>query len=269
MLLFLVAVFCLSAGNTQAAPWFQDGFEWSDVATAISSGTYNDFNGDVTLSTTYAHSGSKSAKFCYLNNEDSAWIQFDVPGMTAGANNGATHIFLRWWELRAPNYDWSGEKFNRVMGLQSNGNLTLDYPLGWEAQGGWGQPGTNDAGPIKMFGNSIYSNGINIWSYSYAMPRVEWHAFEYEIKLNDVSSANGETRLWIDDNLVAQATNIELRYANYTLDRVWIGGWYSGGNDPEPSPTCRYVDDVAASTQIIGSGADTTPPAAPTGLGVQ
>ena len=270
--LLVAAIFFMPADSAQAAPWFQDGFEWSNTATAVSSGPYNDVNNDVTMSTTYAHSGAKSGMFCYHSNEDSAWIQFDVPGMTPGANNGATHIYLRWWEFRPANYDWSGEKFNRIMGVQSNGNLTLDYPLGWEAEGGWGQPGTNNPGPIKMFGNSIYSNGINIWSYSYAIPRGEWHAFEYEIKLNDVGSANGETRLWIDDTLVTQVTDIELRYANYTLDRVWLGGWYSGGNNPEPSPACRYVDDVAASAEKIGlgtDGTDTTPPAAPTGLGVQ
>lgn len=261
-ILFLLIVFMISVPNIANAvtPWFEDGFEWNDVLDAKTNGPWSLYEGNVSISNTYAHSGNASIKICYGNNEAQSFIAFDSPGLIKGTNNGQTHIYLRWWELRGPNYDWSGEKFNRVMGLKSNDNVTLDYPLGWVADGGWGQSGTNDAGSIQMFGNSTYSNGLTHWKYTYKMPREEWHVFEYELKLNDVGTPNGVSRLWIDDHLVAEAANVEYRYANYTLDRVWIGGWYSGGVNPDPSPACRYVDDVAASTEKMGLA----PPKPPT-----
>jgi len=251
---FVISSFAvLSAGTVGAAvPWFEDDAEWADVRDAEQNGPWKNHEGDVALSTKYAHSGTKSIRICYRGNEYQSFIALEPPGIIAGSNNGETHIFLRWWELRDKNYDWSGEKFNRVMGMKANGNVTIDYPLGWVADGGWGQPGTNDAGAIQMFGNSIFSNGNTHWSYVYKMPREEWHEFEYELKLNDVGVANGESRLRIDGRLVAEVTNVELRYANHTVDTVWMGGWYSGGNNPEPSPACRYIDDVTVSSNKTG-----------------
>jgi hypothetical protein len=77
------------------------------------------------------------------------------------------------------------------------------------------------------------------------MKRGEWHFFEYEITLNDIGVSNGVTRLWVDNQLLAEAKNVELRYVNsHTIDEVWMGGWYSGGVNPSPSPACRYIDDV-------------------------
>lgn len=269
--LLLMTFASLNTGRAEGAtPWFQDGAEWANVSDAIQTGPWSGTEGDVSLSTDYAHTGSKSIRVCYRGNEDQGYLALVVPGMVKGTNNGKTHIFLRWWELRGKNYDWSGEKFNRVMGLQSNSNLTIDYPLGWVAQGGWGLPGTNDAGSIQMFGNSSFSNGDTHWKYTFNMPREEWHLFEYELKLNDVGVANGESRLWVDDNLVAEVTNVELRFQNHTVDQIWMGGWYSGGNAPEPSPACRYIDDVsvsdekhAPSGQVLDTsngGGDAVPP---------
>lgn len=252
--IFVMSAFVvLNAGTVSAAiPWFEDGAEWASVRDAEQNGPWDYHEGDVTLSTTYAHSGTKSIRVCYAGNESQSFIAINSPGVIAGSNNGETHVFLRWWELRGKNYDWSGEKFNRMMGLQSNGNVTIDYPLGWVADGGWGQPGTNNAGSIQMFGNSSFSNGLTHWKYTYKMPREEWHEFEYELKLNDVGVANGESRLRIDGRLVAEVTGVELRYARHTVDTIWMGGWYSGGNNPEPSPTCRYIDDVSVATETTG-----------------
>ena len=260
LLLVAFLTFLVSGKVSAAGAWFEDGFEYSNVQDAIQAGPWGLFEGDVTLSSKYAHSGTTSVKICYAGNENISYITFDSPGMIKGANNGQTHLYLRWWELRAADYDWSGEKFNRVVGLFPNSNVTLDYPLGWVADGGWGQAGTNDAGSIQMFGNSSASNGLTHWKHTYKMPREEWHVFEYEIKLNDVGVPNGVSRLWIDDRLVVEAADIEFRYKEYTLDQIWIGGWYSGGNNPEPSPACRYVDDVSASTQKMGG----SPPKPPT-----
>jgi hypothetical protein len=258
----LVLSFTLGAGLSHAAtPYFSDGLEWSDVDTAIKSGPWAEKQGNVSISTQYAHSGTRSLKVCYAANEHISHLGFKNP-----ADNSlikAKSVILGWWELRAADYDWSGEKFNRVGGRLPNGNLSIDYPLGWVAKGGWGQPGTNDPGNIQMFGNSQYSNGRNLFSVYYNMPRVQWHHFEYEITLNDIGVANGSARLWVDNNLIAQTGNVELRYDNtHTIDFVRMGGWYSGGNNPEPSPACRYIDDVTLT--LSGTRAAAPNPPIPT-----
>lgn len=254
---FIAVVMGLFSIPVNAAPWFQDDLEWKDVNDAISNGPWVEVDGGAQISTDYAHSGSKSLKVCYAGNEHQAYLALDMPGVVFGTNNGQTHVFVRWYELRSPQYDWSGEKLIRVMGFYANQNVTLDYPLGWVANGGWGQPGTNDAGEIQMFGNSVASNGLIHFSHYYNMPRAEWHSFEYEIQLGDPGKANGSTRLYIDDVKAAEATGLKLRDSNFTLDRIWMGGWYSGGNAPEPSPACRYIDDVVVSNQRIGASSTT------------
>lgn len=243
---------------TAATPYFSDSLEWASASDAIKNGPWSRVEGDATISTQHAHSGSKSLKVCYHANEQISYLGFQNP--KDKSRIGAKNIILGWWEYRPADYDWSGEKFNRVSGLFPNGNVTLDYPLGWVADGGWGQPGTNGPGEIQMFGNSVYSNGKNHFSVVYKMPRQQWHYFEYEINLNDVGVSNGSASLRVDNQLLAQKTNIELRYDNtHTLDVVHMGGWYSGGNNPEPSPACRYIDDVTLTFTKSG----TAPPNPP------
>ena len=260
-LIFLtLLVITTFSSSTSANQLFSDGAEWIDINDATTNGPWDFAEGAVSISTEYAHTGDKSLSVAYTGNESQAFIAIKIPNACNGCNSGETHVFLRWWELRTANYDWSGEKFNRVMGIASNGNVTIDYPLGWVADGGWGQPGTNGPGSIQMFGNSSFSNGLTHWKYTYAMPSEEWHMFEYELKLNDVGVANGETRLWIDNELVASKTGVELRFSNHTIDRIWIGGWYSGGIAPEPSPAIRYIDDITVSTTKTGAVIPQAPP---------
>jgi hypothetical protein len=149
-----------------------------------------------------------------------------------------------------------GEKFNRFrsaeIGVEPTGGL--DYPLGWSAAGGFGLSGTQDGGEISLFGNSVASDDAIHFGYAYAMPRGEWHAFELELRLGAPGGNDGETRLFIDGGLVAEATGLGLRpQTDATIDRIWIGGWYSNlGVDPDPAPAVRYVDDVTVCAEHIG-----------------
>lgn len=263
----------LGASVVIAVPWFSDDLEaWVDADDAVASGPWSlhdDNRGSsVEISGDVFFSGSKSLKVCYLDNEHQSFLAFDAPNLDSslheigGTHTGVDHLYLRWQEYRPTNFDWAGEKFNRIQGVFSNGNVSLDYPLGWasaEGAGGFGAPGTTEPGAIQFFGNSQYSNPLNHFSHNYVITREEWHVFELEIRLNTLGKTNGSSRLWIDDVLVASAENISLREDSYTLDRIWMGGWYSGIGDPDPSPACRYIDDVMASDRSM-TGPSPNPP---------
>lgn len=203
----------LQAGAASAAPWFQDSLEWSNINEAISSGPWTTKDGDVSISTDFAASGSKSLKVCYGGVEAQSYLSLDMPGVVFGNHNGKTHIFLRWKELRPTNYDWAGEKLNRIVGHFANEYVTLDYPMVWWADGYQGTSGTNGPGVIELFGNSQYSNGAIHYSTPYSIPRNTWVTFELEMKLNDMGQSNGESRLWINDVLKGSVTGTTFRYS--------------------------------------------------------
>ena len=78
-ILFLLIVFMISVPNIANAvtPWFEDGFEWNDVLDAKTNGPWSLYEGNVSISNTYAHSGNASIKICYGNNEAQSFIAFD------------------------------------------------------------------------------------------------------------------------------------------------------------------------------------------------
>jgi len=267
------------ASLCQATTLFQNGAESvASIQDAMTQGLFSflsqDGGGLVEVSTHYAHSGSKSFRFCYSQNEAQAAAEIRLP-------SGQKHVFFQWWELReragdftgAHDYDWAGEKFNRLRSsiIQTTG---VDYPLGWSAstngQGSFGTSALDGPGNIGMFGNSTASNGADLFSFYYPMPRGEWHRFEVEINLGSVGTANGAARIWVDGVMKAEKTNVDLLPKNdANIDLIWLGGWYSGSSAPL-AQSCRYVDDVIiANTGPIGGAAPSAVPEPPQDVTVQ
>ncbi|MEZ4222808.1 MAG: hypothetical protein R3B13_17840 [Polyangiaceae bacterium] len=235
-----------------------DGLEYNDVNQAVSAGPWSAKSGDATITTAQAHGGSHSLRIAYAANESQSYLEFPVPGATPGKDSGASRLLVEWWEYRPANYDWAGEKFNRYFGRFANLNVTLDYPMGWTADAGangFGSPATDGPGNVEAFGNSNHSNGKIFFSASYSnFTTQKWHQFSYYIDLGTLGNADGEIVFKADGAIVAQAKNVMLRPAkaqdnstitvSHTLDAGWMGGWYSGNGNPNPSPAVRYIDDV-------------------------
>ncbi|MEC9483160.1 MAG: hypothetical protein UMU75_07510 [Halomonas sp.] len=71
----------------------------------------------------------------------------------------------------------------------------------------------------------------------------KWHRIKQEVKLNDVGRSNGFIRVWYDDELVIEATDLRLR----TKDSVFIEGimhtiFFGGGNDSWAATRDEWVD---------------------------
>jgi hypothetical protein len=109
-----------------------------------------------------------------------------------------------------------------------------------------------------------------------------WNKFEWYAKEGDAS--NGKVKLWVNDVLVWDWTGNTVSaggsWSPFRIGNNWSGG--SPGSRDHDTNNHMYVDEVEifsdTGTGATGSmsagtitqgGSDTTPPAAPTGLGVQ
>ena len=253
----------LGASNVAHATTFMsdDADRFSSVNEAVSAGVWANSDGAVSISTNYAHSGSKSYKLSFPANESVAYLGFRMP-------SGKNRVFIRWWELReragdfagAKDFDWSAEKTLRVRSA-TIGSVGIDYCLGWEAASGQrGTSGTDGPGDMVIFGNSAASNDANlVTARPNGISRGQWNMIEMEINLGTVGRADGAVRLWVNDVLIGQSTGVSLLPSGLaTIDVIWVGGWYSGLS-PNPSPANRYIDDVVIADQKIGGTAQIRP----------
>jgi hypothetical protein len=265
-----LAMVTITLSEAQGATLFDDDSEaYPTVAAGLSAGLWSRYEGAVAVSTHYAHSGATSYQLAYGSVEAQSFLGISVPGEHR-------HLFLRWWELReragdfagAGDYDWSAEKTMRLRSAVI-GSTGVDYPIGWSADTGLGgTSGTDGPGAMGIFGNSTASNGDDLISTVVEIERGVWNMFEVEIDLGDVGQANGAVRLWVNDVLVAQRSGVVLLPQNAaSIDEIWVGGWYSGGRNPNPAPARRYVDDVVVAEEKIGFGVGANaPPGPPTNL---
>ena len=235
------------------------------INTAVSSGIWARMEGDVQLSSNYTHDGHKQAyMFSYPVLEAQSFLGIDLPA-------GQKHLFLRWWEVRekagdfpgALDYDWSAEKAMRFRSL-TIGSTGVDYPLGWEAiTGQGGTAATDGPGPLVIFGNSPATNGKDELRAQPNIQRGQWNMYEVEINLGSVGQANGACRIWVNDVLIGQTTNVVMLPTNDAdIQEIWVGGWFSG-QTPNPAPARRYIDEIVLADQHIGfagTGTSIIPP---------
>ena len=261
---YCLALVALGAAGLANATTFMsdDADKFSTVDDAVKAGVWANVDGNVSISTNYAHSGTKSYKVSFVANESQSYLGFHLP-------SGKSHVFVRWWEMRersgdfagAQDYDWSAEKTLRLRSA-TIGTTGIDYILGWEADSGQrGTTGTDGPGDLVIFGNSSASNdGIFVSARpSPQSQRGQWNMIEVELNLGTQGKADGTTRLWVNDVLIGEATGLSLLPSGQaSIEHIWVGGWYSGLT-PNPSPANRYIDDVVIADQKIGGTAQIKP----------
>ena len=78
----------------------------------------------------------------------------------------------------------------------------------------------------------------------------EWVAIEIELNLNSPGEADGYYRFWVNDELVIEVQDVDLR--GNTTDRtneVMLDGYWNGGST---GSLVRYFDNFVISSQKIG-----------------
>ncbi len=116
----------------------------------------------------------------------------------------------------------------------------------------------NQCGVTDMRGIGIYSkerDAGNSWSavnYDFSFERQRWYDLEYALILNQPGQKNGEARIWVNGQLIAEASGIDTRGSlpdGPQIKAVRLGGWYSNGGNgngcPSPDqPSRMLIDDV-------------------------
>lgn len=303
-LLFLAGLFCISVDSIQATNYFLWGVE-GNPRTALSLGaTVTNFWGapesNTTQDCTVAHTGSCSMKISVVGNDggnqqsgydvvDNISLPFAVNAIPGGS------IFYRAWVRFSPGFSWGTGtggivKISRAQNgntLASQRMITLHSHRGMVVvaecdyadpvqNGGYGGGGCITSGgangndfnlPIQYIDSGIMSDG-------------QWHEYIIRLQPNTANNANAELQLWVDG--VSQGTLSNFRLTQFstfgtnTFVEDWGGIWarpYFQMNGAIYGGTggTVWVDDVSTDNTFnsIFSGSDTTPPTAPTGLGVQ
>jgi len=266
------ALLCGSASVNAAILFSDKADNHTSLQNALSKGAWAYAEGEVAISTNYARPGSKqSYQLAYRYNEAQSFLAIRLP-------QGKKRIFVRWWEVRersgdfpgALDYDWSAEKTIRIRSA-TIGSTGIDYCLGWEAAGSQrGTSGTDGPGQMVLFGNSTASNGTDLLRVTPGIQRGQWNMYEVEVNLGTQGQSNGAVRIWVNDKLLGERTNLNLLpRTNANIEEIWIGGWYSGLS-PNPSPARRYVDDIVVSdSKIGGTVSNDKTPMPPTEVTVQ
>lgn len=88
-----------------------------------------------------------------------------------------------------------------------------------------------------------------------------WVAYEMQIKLNTPCESDGIYRVWVDDRLVIERENVDLRGCEtYGTNEVMLDTYW---NDGATGQLARYYDNFVISTARIGKMSLTSPPKAP------
>ena len=97
-------------------------------------------------------------------------------------------------------------------------------------------------------------------NYSFASHLNEWVAIEVELKLNTPGKVDGYYRTWVNNQLVIERLNVDIRgNTSDKINEVMLDTYW---NESAPAALNRYYDNFVISTQKIGlvTAASTTSP---------
>jgi endoglucanase len=101
----------------------------------------------------------------------------------------------------------------------------------------------------ESFGTSI---GRGNWRFQ---PGV-WHRLEQEVVLNDPNQSNGQLRVWFDDQLVLNETDLTYRTTDdLQIDGIFFSTFFGGGDSSWATPEDVYADFANFSVSDITPGA--------------
>jgi hypothetical protein len=193
-----------------------------------------------------AFEGTHSLCQSYTQGQvDAGWI--------CRVNNGGfpDHLFMRWYHMFETGFEGFPPKMARIRyrhrsgdwtspyavhcWLESNGVVALDVVASNSIQ-------ANDAGWLAIARSSFsFADSRNIG---------RWVCFEMEVKLNTPGATDGLYRLWADDSLIVERTNVDLRgSASDKINEMMLDCYWNGGS---PKAQSRYYDNLVIATEKIG-----------------
>lgn len=225
----------------------------------------NTYDGiQVAISSDIAHSGSKSIKISYPNDEAGVELK---PAAFASTPS----LFIRKYEYYAPGWEgnWPvGLKTSRYFttsdfttGAEPNGSAYMSEKLIWQTYAG----NTDDQYArglcMAIFNQDIEETYSATTLFGNNQPYIRtghWYKMETWLVLNSaVNVADGIMQVWIDDKLVLDRNDVVWKSTARGVPNgngwqsMWFGGNYSGAVFGGPTQTLdRYIDDLYLSTTL-------------------
>jgi hypothetical protein len=260
----------------QIFSWSVENAPLGEFSNSTPNKTFKDINKyggvKVHISDDVAHSGSKSIRITYPNDE--AGVELKVPPFS-----GTKSLYRRSYEYFSP--EWEG---NWPKGLKiGRWFTTSDYSRCsscpylseklWQGNCDTSSyiSGTNYAikdQDCKWSLDETFGNGKNYIRTGH------WYKFEVwmvmDSKANNVNSCSnsacdGVLKMWVDNVLVYSSESFcwhrtpDGTTTDFNWESGWFGGNYSGSTCGDPNKTLyRYIDDVYVSTTLDRDG-DTAP----------
>jgi hypothetical protein len=92
----------------------------------------------------------------------------------------------------------------------------------------------------------------------------QWDKLKLQVRLNTPGQANGQVRLWVNDQLKTQRTDVNIRAGTSLGINKMIVGSYS--NPPHNGTGVQWIDEVRLAATDPDAGGGATPPSPPTGV---
>ena len=241
-------------------------------ATDLESGTLtqifydvNSYDGvQVSLSADVAHSGSRSIKITYPNDEAGVELKPAPFSASRSLYTRKYEYYAAGWEGNWPVGLKTGRYFTRAdftTGSEGSGYAYMSEKLIWQ-----GYDGNANDQYARGLNLAIYNQDIEATYPSTAifkndMPYIRtghWYKMETWMVLNSaVDAADGILQIWIDDVLVLNRSNVVWRSTSRGVPNgtgwqsMWFGGNYSGAVFGAPTRAVnRYIDDLYLSTTL-------------------
>lgn len=170
----------------------------------------------------------------YLRNE---------PGWVGGGGGKLSRAFIfhspdNWGQAMIAHV-WSG-------GGDRSENLLLDPASGTDEAGNVLTSTYNDFANLRWLGVGVSETRV------FAAAEVgAWQCIEAQVSLNAAGAADGVFRLWINDRLEAEQTQLNWvgSYSDFGLNAVYVENYWNEGS---PRTQERYFDNFVVSTERIG-----------------
>ena len=198
------------------------------------------------------HSGKQALRIEFIRNEDYAATWRKTEGR---------HIFTRFYDYYDSGFDFAaGMKIHHLSAFNEVKQIN-DYDIILQLKAD--EPGADYCGMTDAKWLALTFNGGPVdWGSveaRFTPMRGRWYCIETEVRLNTPGLSDGEARIWVDGQRVAERTGMNLTGTVASpINRALFGGWYSnsaaGKNRcPDPvTPSRRYVDDAAIAGSYIG-----------------
>ena len=207
--------------------------------------TYEDVNTQgISLTDKDAYRGARSLMQRYEPGQVTAgWI------VKISKSGYPDHVFVRWYHGFGKGYDIFPPKMARIRSRRRESDWQDNYAVHVWMRGR--NPIVDVYAKYSSQANSTGWLPVQVSDFVFDKAAGKnWMRFEIEIKLNQPGEIDGLYRLWLNDDLIVDRVNADLRgNTQYKINEIMLDGYWNGGATGYLE---RYYDNFVISTRRIG-----------------